>query len=108
MEAISDLDRSFYPTIITPASDVVSEQAAELQAMFREQIAQVSDGAVLLDLCAVKAIDSMGVSLLVGLVKELRKQSRELHILVQQMPSSECFNHAVGSTHDLLSHGSVR
>ena len=104
METISELDRSFYPTVITPSNDVVSINASQLQSLFRDHIAKAEEGDVLLDLSAVKMIDSMGVSLVVGLVKELRKQNRDLHILGTRSCCARVSNYAARSPVHLLPH----
>ena len=71
METISDLDRAISPLILKPPAQLTTEFAEGIIEGFRQTIAEVNTGPALLDLSDVSKVDSMGVSIVVGTVKEL-------------------------------------
>ena len=82
MEHISAIDPQHYVHVFRPAGNVVANEAPAMLEQFKSELSQVGDGTALLDLREVTAVDSMGISLVVGLFKEISSGGGHLEVVM--------------------------
>ena len=79
MQTIDHLDHDIFDLVLTVGPQLTAAEAPELRSAFQARLEHAS-GSVLLDMTGTETVDSVGVSLVVGLYQECRQRGAHLQV----------------------------